>query len=86
MSVHKKTPTIVMARQLHAYRAGDRVRVLRGKLAGREFSISQCANDWVLLSGTLAMDVMSKGNVEPVEGFTQAEFDRATGMATVGLG
>jgi hypothetical protein len=77
VSVHKRTSLLVMARNLRAYAAGEKVKILRGKLAGQTMTVNQSANDWVLLDEMGSREVMSKGNVEPAAGFTEEELSQA---------
>lgn len=77
MSVHKKTSTVVVARHLKIYKTGDKVRVVRGKLAGQVLTIFQTSNDWVMLLEMARREVMSKGNVEPEGGFSEDEMNHA---------
>ena len=87
MSVHKLTAAVVIARQRHFYQKGDRVKVLRGTHGGKEFKVWQSANDWVMLEGLPSSKaVMSKGNVEPWQGFTAEELAQAAELATRGIG
>lgn len=72
---------MVIARHLHQYAMGDKIKVLRGKLAGQTLTVHQSANDWVTLEEMMQHDpsryLMSKGNVEPAEGFTEEEITHA---------
>jgi hypothetical protein len=77
MSVHKRTAAVVVARQMRNYKTGDQVRILRGKLAGQILTVRDSANDWVMLNEALNREVMSKGNVEPIDGFTEDELMHA---------
>lgn len=81
MSVHRRTAAIVIARQTRQYKMGDKVRIIRGPHAGRLMTIGQSANDWVTLDERNMKDpsryMMSKGNVEPLEGFTDDEMNQA---------
>jgi len=92
MSIHKRTATLVLARHLHQYAVGDKVKILRGNHAGQTLTVHQSANDWVTLEEMMQHSpsryLMSKGNVEPVDGFTEEEIThakRAAGMMR-GLG
>jgi len=84
MSVWKRTSTIVIARRLKLYREGDRVRILRGSLAGQVLTIQQSSNDWVTFKETLKRELMSKGNVEPEGGFTEDEMNQAERVSRKG--
>jgi len=81
MSFYKPVSINVIARQMRQYKMGDRVRILRGKFAGQVMTVHQSANDWVTLKETMHKDpsryVMSKGNVDPAEGFTEDEMNQA---------
>lgn len=77
MSVHKRTATIVLARQLRGYKPGDRVRILRGYLAGKVLTVHESSNDWITFNEGKTREVMSKGNVEPELGFTDDEMNQA---------
>ena len=81
MSVWRKTSAIVIARHLKAYKAGDRVKILRGTYADQVMTVADSANDWVTLQEVMKKDpsryAMSKGNVEPAEGFTRDEMNQA---------
>ncbi len=77
----KRPSTIAIARQTRQYSRGDRVKVLRGRHAGKTMEIEQSANDWVILKGMLTRDVMSKGNIEPEIGFTDDEMTAARRIA-----
>jgi len=77
MSAQKRPSLIVMARQLRGYKQGDKVRILRGALAGHVYTIHQSSNDWVTFKETRSREVMSKGNVEPESGFSEQELIEA---------
>lgn len=78
MSVHKRTAVLVLARHMRHYAVGDQVKILRGKLASQIMTVHQAANDWVMLAELPSnRSVMSKGNVEPVDGFTDEEMNQA---------
>lgn len=63
---------------MRQYAEGEKVRILRGKYAGQTLTIRQSANDWVMLVEVpSARELMSKGNVEPIEGFTDEELTHA---------
>jgi hypothetical protein len=85
LSVWKRTSTIVIARRLRQYREGEKVRILRGSLAGQILTVHQSANDWVMLKESASnRDVMSKGNVEPESGFTEDEMNQAERVSRKG--
>jgi hypothetical protein len=73
---------------MRRYQEGDRVRILRGSLAGQIYTVHQSEADWVTLKEMMKKDpgrfVMSKGNVEPEDGFTDAEMKQAESIAKVG--
>jgi hypothetical protein len=77
VSIHKRTAVIVAARHMRHYATGDKVKVLRGKLAGQIMTIEDSANDWVILDASHSREVMSKGNVEPIGGFSEEELNHA---------
>lgn len=81
MSVWRRTASAVMARRLKQYREGDRVRILRGSLAGQIMTVRESSNDWVTFKETPKREVMSKGNVEPEGGFTPEEMNQAERVA-----
>lgn len=81
MSGARRTPSIVLARQMRMYKPGDRVRVLRGALAGEVLTVHQSSNDWVTFKEMRSREVMSKGNVEPEMGFTDEEITQAGRVA-----
>ena len=63
----RMTPEARAFRLAWQYQGGDKVRILRGKLKGRVFTVDQSANDWVTLQEvyTNTHRVQSKRNVEP---------------------
>lgn len=77
MSLHKRTATIHVARQTKQYVAGDPVRIVRGPLAGQILTVRESTNDWVMLKEAGSREVMSKGNVEPPQGFSEEELNQA---------
>jgi hypothetical protein len=77
MSMHRKTPVAVMARQMRQYKPGEKVRILRGAFAGSIMTVRESSNDWLVLHEMAKRDVMSKQNVEPESGFTDEEMVQA---------
>lgn len=84
MSVHKRTATLVMARRLRMYRPGEKVRVLRGKHADQVMTVREATNDYVCFEELPKRECMSKGNVEPADGFTSEEMVQAERIARKG--
>lgn len=66
MSKIKMTAETRAWRLAYPYEPGDKVRVLRGRLKGKVFTVDRSANDWVTLREVHANDlrVQSKRNVE----------------------
>lgn len=77
MSMHKRTAAVTIARQTRSYIAGDRVRILRGTLRNVILTIREAQNDWVSFNELYSREIMSKGNVEPEQGFTEDELNQA---------
>lgn len=77
MALHYRTSAIVLARRARQYKPGDKVKVLRGRLADKILVIKEATADYVVFEDWPRRDVMSKGNVEPEEGFTKEEMEEA---------
>lgn len=77
MSLHKRTAVLVVARHMRTYAPGEQVKILRGRLAGQTMTVLASENDCVMLKETPHREVMSKGNVEPLDGFAEEELAQA---------
>ncbi len=77
MSINKRSATLAMARLMKMYKTGDKVKVLRGQYAGQIMTVRECTEDEIHLIECPRREAMSKGNVEPAEGFTKEQLAAA---------
>jgi hypothetical protein len=85
MTSHKPAKLAVIARQMRAYKTGDKVRIIRGQYAGQVMTVRTATNDYVALIESPRRDVMSKQNVEPEGGFTSEEMIQAERVSRKGV-
>jgi hypothetical protein len=77
MVASKRTATIVLARKLRVYVPGERVRVIRGEYSGQIMTVREATNDYVALLECKKRCLMSRGIIEPENGFTEEEMNQA---------
>jgi hypothetical protein len=73
----KRSSMLAIARLRQMYKTGDKVRVLRGEYAGKIMTVRECTSDEIHLIECPKRSAMSKGNVEPADGFTKEQMAAA---------